>query len=176
MSRPVSGRPIGEVIAEIEQTHPEAADEIRAALSARRLREDLADAEAILREVARTDPTRIGRSAAVVLEASAATCAYHHCTVPGWFWVKHQPRGRHTFCAPADPEPPNVSARVMSPEPLNSVRNTALRSPGWDASEWSIPNIDQAPTLLKVSANGACTVNFTSAVAFVEKNTTPSNA
>jgi len=67
MGRPVSGRPIGEVIAEIEQTYPEAADEIRAALSARRLREDLADAEAILREVARTDPTRIGRSAAVVL-------------------------------------------------------------------------------------------------------------
>ena len=66
MTSPVS-RPIGEVIAEIEKTSPDLAAEVRAALSAKRVRDDLADAETLLREFARTGRDGIARALSVLL-------------------------------------------------------------------------------------------------------------
>jgi hypothetical protein len=60
-------RPVGETLAELGTVNPTLADEIRAELAAKRARDDLADAETLLREFARTDPSRYGRAAAAVL-------------------------------------------------------------------------------------------------------------
>lgn len=60
-------RPIGEVIADVEKTSPGLAAEVKAALSAKRVQEDLADAEVLLREFARTGRDGIARALAVLL-------------------------------------------------------------------------------------------------------------
>ena len=66
MTRP-GGRPVGEALAELAATNPALADEVRAALSAKRVRDDLADAEALLREHARAARDSIGRALSVLL-------------------------------------------------------------------------------------------------------------
>jgi hypothetical protein len=66
MSSPVS-RPIGEIVADVEKTDPALAAEVKAALSAKRVRDDLADAELLLREHASTARDAIGRAIAVLL-------------------------------------------------------------------------------------------------------------
>lgn len=60
-------RSVGEVIADVAKADPGLADEVRAALSAKRLRDDLADAESALREFARTGRDGIARALAVLL-------------------------------------------------------------------------------------------------------------
>lgn len=67
MTRPTPARPIGDVINEIERSNPTAAAEVRAALSAKRVRDDLADAVSLLREHARTGTDAIARAIAVLL-------------------------------------------------------------------------------------------------------------
>lgn len=66
MSSPES-RPIGEIVADVEKTDPALAAEVLAVLSARRVQDDLADAEAGLREFARTGRDGIARWLAVLL-------------------------------------------------------------------------------------------------------------
>lgn len=66
MTRPAF-RPVGEVIADIDKVDPALGAEVRAALSAKRSRDDLADAEAGLREFARTGRDGIARWLQVLL-------------------------------------------------------------------------------------------------------------
>lgn len=67
MTRPDPSAGLAEALSRVDALDPAAAQAIRVALSARRLADDLADAEMILRDHARTGRDAIARAAAVVL-------------------------------------------------------------------------------------------------------------
>jgi hypothetical protein len=97
-------RPVGEVLADVERADPGLADELKAALAQRRLADDLADAETILRSYARTGSDQVARALQVLL-------------------AEYDARAGRTL------EAPQVGRRTRRPEP---VRPERLRDAGGD--------------------------------------------